>query len=164
LLVNNAGISTTTGVLADDALEQLHREFETNVVGPLALSRAFAPILAANGGGAIVNVLSVLSWVAMPPTAMYSAAKAASWSLTNSLRVELAQRGTDVVAVHVGFMDTDMAAGVEAPKTSPDDVVLATLSAVRSGDHEVLADDTSRFVRSQLSGELSALYPSLAAV
>ncbi|MET0910648.1 MAG: SDR family NAD(P)-dependent oxidoreductase, partial [Ilumatobacteraceae bacterium] len=115
----------------------------------------------ANGGGAIVNILSVLSWLAMPQTAMYSAAKAASWSLTNSLRVELAGRGTLVVGVHVGFMDTDMAAGIEAPKVTPESVVEATFVALRDGSPEVLADDTSRFVKAQLSGDLTDLYPSL---
>ena len=161
LLVNNAGISTGTGVLADDTMEGGRREFETNVWGPLAVSRAFAPILEANGGGAVVNVLSVLSWLAMPQTAMYSASKAAAWSLTNSLRVELAPRGTLVVGVHVGFMDTDMAAGVDAPKVSPESVVQATIEALSDGRPEVLADDTSRFVKAQLSGDLENLYPSL---
>ena len=161
LVINNAGISTGTGVLADDALAGGRLEFETNVFGPLAVSRAFAPVLAANGGGAIVNVLSVLSWLAMPPAAMYSASKAAAWSLTNSLRVELAPQGTLVVGVHVGFMETDMAAHVDAPKVSPESVAEATLEALREGRPEVLADDTSRFVKAQLSGDLADLYPSL---
>jgi NAD(P)-dependent dehydrogenase (short-subunit alcohol dehydrogenase family) len=160
LLVNNAGISTGTSLLAADALEGARREFDTNVFGPLAMSRAFAPILADNHGGAIVNILSVLSWLAMPQVAMYSAAKAAAWSLTNSLRVQLAGQGTLVVGVHVGYMDTDMAAGVEAPKVSPESVVEATLSALREGAPEVLADDASRFVKSQLAGDLENLYPT----
>lgn len=161
LVINNAGISTGTAVLADDAVASARLEIETNVLGPLVVSRAFAPVLAANGGGAIVNVLSVLSWLAMPPTAMYSAAKAAAWSLTNSLRLELAPQGTLVVGVHVGFMDTDMAAGVDAPKVSPESVAKATLDALREGRSEVLADDTSRFVKAHLSGDLAELYPSL---
>jgi NAD(P)-dependent dehydrogenase (short-subunit alcohol dehydrogenase family) len=161
LVINNAGISTGTAVLADDAVASARLEIETNVLGPLVVSRAFAPVLAGNGGGAIVNVLSVLSWLAMPPTAMYSAAKAAAWSLTNSLRLELAPQGTLVVGVHVGFMDTDMAAGVDAPKVSPESVVEATLDALREGRPEVLADDTSRFVKAHLSGDLADLYPSL---
>lgn len=161
ILINNAGISTGTGVLTDDAIERGRLEIDTNVFGSLAVSRAFAPILAANGGGAIVNILSVLSWLAMPPAAMYSAAKAAAWSLTNSLRVELAPQGMLVVGVHVGFMDTDMAAGVDAPKVTPESVVDATLDALRDGRPEVLADDTSRFVKAQLSGGLEDLYPTL---
>ena len=103
LLVNNAGIGTGTSVLADNALEAARREFETNVFGPLALSRAFAPALAANGGGAIVNVLSVLSWISMPPTAIYCASKAAGWSLTNSLRQELIGQNTQVLGAVRGL-------------------------------------------------------------
>ncbi len=159
LVVNNAGISTGTRALSPDAVEQGRREFETNVFGPLAVAGAFAPVIESNGGGAIVNVLSVLSWFAMPAAAMYSASKSAAWSLTNSLRVELAPRGISVVGVHVGFMATDMAAAVDAPKVSPELVVEATLDALREGRPEVLADDTSRLVRSLLSDELDALYP-----
>jgi NAD(P)-dependent dehydrogenase (short-subunit alcohol dehydrogenase family) len=163
LLVNNAGISTGTRALAPNALEAGRREMETNVFGTLAMSRAFAPILAANGGGALVNVLSVLSWLALPPTALYSASKAAEWSLTNSLRVELQRQGTLVVGVHCGFLDTDMAASVNAPKLAPEQVVELTLEAIRLGRHEVLADDTSRHVKAALSGDVTALYPTLAA-
>jgi NAD(P)-dependent dehydrogenase (short-subunit alcohol dehydrogenase family) len=162
LLINNAGISTGTGIFSDDAIDGLRRELETNLIGPLAMSRAFAPVLERNGGGAIVNILSVLSWISMPRASMYSAAKAAAWSLTNGLRVDLAPRGTQVVGVHVGFMDTDMAAGVDAPKVSPESVVEATLAALRDGSHEVLADDSSRFVKAALSGPVDALYPAVA--
>jgi NAD(P)-dependent dehydrogenase (short-subunit alcohol dehydrogenase family) len=162
LLVNNAGIGTGTSVLADDAMEMAQREFDTNVLGPLAMSRAFAPVLAGNGGGAIVNVLSVLSWFSVPPSALYCAAKAASWSLTNSLRLELLGQGTQVVAVHVGFMDTDMTAGLDVPKSSPDEVARQVLDGVAAGGFEVLADDSSRRVRAALSGELTQLYPALA--
>lgn len=163
LLINNAGIATGTSVLAEDALDGARREFETNVFGTLSMSRAFAPVLGTNGGGAIINVLSVLSWVSMPEGAMYCAAKAASWSLSNALRLELLAQHTQVIALHVGYMDTDMTAGVDAPKASPDDVAIQTLAAVETGAHEVLADDTSRYVRSALSSDLTALYPGLAA-
>lgn len=162
LLVNNAGITTGTAVLADDALEMARREFETNVLGPLAMSRALAPTLGSNGGGAIVNVLSVLSWYSMPGTAIYCASKAASWSLTNALRQELLGQRTHVLALHVGFMDTDMTAGIESPKASPDDVAAQALDGVKAGAHEVLADDVSRNVRAALSAELTVLYPALA--
>lgn len=163
LLVNNAGISTGTSVLAADALDGGRREFETNVFGTHAMSQAIAPALAANGGGAIVNVLSVLSWLGMPGGAWYCAAKAASWSLSNSLRVELLPQNIQVVALHVGYMDTDMTAGIEAPKASPADVVAQTLAGLEAGAFEVLADDSSRYVRSVLSSDLAALYPALAA-
>ena len=162
LLVNNAGITTGTSALAHDAIEMARREFDTNVLGPLAMSRAFAPVLATNGGGAIINVLSVLSWFAMPGTAIYCASKAANWSLTNSLRQELLDQHTQVLALHVGFMDTDMTAGVDGPKSSPHDVASKTVDGLESGAHEVLADDVSRHVRAGLSGELTALYPALA--
>jgi NAD(P)-dependent dehydrogenase (short-subunit alcohol dehydrogenase family) len=162
LLVNNAGITTGTAALAHDAIEMARLEFDTNVLGPLAMSRAFAPVLATNGGGAIINVLSVLSWFAMPGTAIYCASKAASWSLTNSLRQELLEQHTQVLALHVGFMDTDMTAGTDAPKSSPDDVAAQAINGLESGAHEVLADDISRHVRAGLSGELTALYPALA--
>ena len=162
LLINNAGIGTGTSVLAGDAMDKMQREFDTNVLGPLAMSRAFAPVLADNGGGAIVNVLSVLSWFAAPPSALYCAAKAASWSLTNSLRLELLAQRTQVVAVHVGFMDTDMTAGLNVPKSSPDDIARRVLDAVQAGESEVLADDVSRNVKAALSGDLTLLYPALA--
>jgi NAD(P)-dependent dehydrogenase (short-subunit alcohol dehydrogenase family) len=161
LLINNAGILTVASVLADDALEAGRREFETNVFGTLSMSRSFAPVLGANGGGAIINVLSVLSWLSVPAGAMYSASKAAAWSITNALRLDLLDQHTQVVALHVGYMDTDMTAGVDAPKASPDDVAVQALAGVASGAFEVLADDTSRYVRSALSGDLTALYPTL---
>ena len=162
LLVNNAGIPTGTAALAPDAMEKAHLELATNVLGPLAMCRAFAPVLRTNGGGAIINVLSVLSWVSSPGTALYCASKAASWSLTNSIRQELLAQHTQVLALHVGFMDTDMTARVDAPKSSPDDVAARAIAALESGAHEVLADDVSRRVRAGLSGELTDLYPALA--
>ena len=162
LLINNAGIGTGTAALADDALDAARREFETNVYGPLALSHAFAPALAANGGGAIVNVLSVLSWLSMPATAIYCASKAAGWSLTNSLRQELASQHTQVLGLYVGYMDTDMTAGITAPKSDPVAVAHQTLDGLDAGAHEVLADDISRHVRGALSGDLLGLYPQLA--
>jgi NAD(P)-dependent dehydrogenase (short-subunit alcohol dehydrogenase family) len=133
LLINNAGIGTGTSALANNAMAMAQREFDTNVFGPLAMSRAFARVLAANGGGAIVNVLSVLSWLSAPQSALYCAAKAASWSLTNSLRLELLAQRTQVVAVHVGFMDTDMTAGLNVPKSSPDDIAALVLAGVDAG-------------------------------
>lgn len=161
LLINNAGIGTGTLALAENAQEMAQREFDTNVLGPLAMSSAFAPILGANGGGALVNVLSVLAWFSSPSTALYSAAKAASWSLTNSIRQELHAQGTQVVALHVGYMDTDMTAGINAPKSSPDDVAAQVMDGLEAGHFEVLADDISRNVRAALSGDLTVLYPML---
>jgi NAD(P)-dependent dehydrogenase (short-subunit alcohol dehydrogenase family) len=151
LLINNAGIYRHTAFLAADSADVARAELETNFFGPLMMSKAFAPILKANGGGAIVNVLSVLSWLNIPTAATYSASKSAAWSLTNGLRNELSAQGTQVVGVHVGFMDTDMASGVDVPKAAPLDVARQTLSALEAGQVEVLADDLSRGVKQGLS-------------
>lgn len=157
LLVNNAGISRHSGLLADDSITAARAELETNAFGPFELSRAFAPILAANGGGAIINVLSVLSWVTIPAVATYSISKAAAWALTNGLRAELASQHTHVVALHVGYMETDMAKGVPGPKVAPEVVAGLALDGVESGAREVLADAISQQVKSGLSA-ISAPY------
>jgi len=160
LLVNNAGVDTRTPTLGDEA--GLRKELEVNYLGPVAVSRAFAPVLAANGGGALVNVLSSLAWLTLPGSGGYSSAKAALWAATNSLRQNLQDQGTLVTAVFLGYMDTDMAADVDAPKVAPEDVAAATLDGIEAGDYEVLADETARRVRAALSGPLTDLYPALA--
>jgi NAD(P)-dependent dehydrogenase (short-subunit alcohol dehydrogenase family) len=153
LLVNNAGIARGSSFLAAGSADAARAELETNFFGPLALSQAFAPVLKRNGGGAIVNVLSVLSWLNLTGAATYSASKSAAWSLTNGLRNELRAQRTQVVGVHVGFMDTDMTKGLDAPKASPKDVVAQVLAAVEASHEEVLADDLSRQVRQGLAAE-----------
>lgn len=153
LLINNAGITMRSGFLAPGAVEAARAEMETNYFGPLLLSRAFAPVLARNGGGAIVNVLSVLSWVALPTSGTYGASKSAAWSMTNWLRTGLREQGTQVVSVHVGLIDTDMAKAVPLPKVQAADVVRQTLAAVEEGRSEVLADDVTRHVKAGLSAE-----------
>lgn len=161
LLVNNAGIATGTHPLGEDAIEGARQEMEVNFFGPLAMSRAFAPVLAANGGGGLVNVLSALSWVAFPQYGNYSAAKAAQWSMTNSLRTLLRGQGTLVSGLHLGYADTDMTAGVDAPKISPADVAAALVAGLRAGDVEILADDTSRGTKAALSDDHNLIYPSV---
>ena len=153
LLINNAGIIRGTGFLTPDGLDATRAEFETNFFGPLLTARAFAPVLAKNGGGAIVNVLSVLSWVSLSTSSSYSASKAAAWSLSNGLRNELRGQGTEVLSLHVGFMDTDMVRNVAAPKAQPDDVVKQVLAALEDGKSEILADDVSRRIKQNLSAE-----------
>ena len=138
------------------------QEMEVNYFGVLNMVRAFAPVLGANGGGAIVNVLSVLSWLALPSSATYSVSKSAAWSMSNALREALRGQGTQVLSLHVGFMDTDMTAGLNVPKSSPDDIARRVLDAVEAGESEVLADDVSRNVKAALSGDLTLLYPALA--
>lgn len=151
LLINNAGIALWKGFLSPNSVEAARSELETNYFGPLLLSRAFAPVLAKNGGGAIVNLLSILSWVAVPSAGTYSASKAAAWALTNWLRNGLHEQGTQVVGVHVGPVDTDMASELTLPKVKPVDVVGQVLSALEAGHDEVLADDMTRQVKARLS-------------
>jgi len=153
LLVNNAGIVRGGGLLDDEAPERARQELDTNLFGTLAMCRAFAPILAANGGGAIVNVLSVLSWISIPGGATYSISKAATWSMTNGVRLAVKGQGTQVVGLHVAFMDTDMTAGVDAPKAQPHDVVAQAIAALEAGQDEVLADTFTREVKRGLSLE-----------
>ena len=150
IVINNAGILRGAPILGNAEVDS-RAEMETNFFGTLAVSRAFAPHLARNGGGALVNVLSVLSWVNLPGTALYSASKAAAWSLTNALRQELRAQGTQVVALHVGYMDTDMTKNVQSPKSNPIDVARLVLEAIENGRDEVLADVLSRQVKSGLS-------------
>jgi NAD(P)-dependent dehydrogenase (short-subunit alcohol dehydrogenase family) len=154
LLINNAGISLWTGFLAPGAVEAARAEIETNYFGPLAVSRAFAPILAKNSGGAIVNLLSILSWVASPNAGTYSASKAAAWALTNWLRTALREQGTRVLGVHAGPIDTDMARELTLAKVKPIDVVRQALAAIEAGQEELLADDMTRQVKAGLSDEV----------
>ncbi|WP_432730803.1 SDR family oxidoreductase [Variovorax sp. W6] len=153
VLVNNAGISRGSSFLGSpDAVAAARAEFETNFFGPWALTQAFAPVLAANGGGGVINVLSALAWTTFPSVATYSATKSAAWSLSNGLRNELAGQGTTVTSLHVGYMDTDMAAHVQgAPKASPDDVARQALAGLEAGQPEVLADEPSRQLKQGLS-------------
>jgi NAD(P)-dependent dehydrogenase (short-subunit alcohol dehydrogenase family) len=162
LLVNNAGIARPGGFLAQDAVEAAREQFEVNFFGALRMARAFAPILAKNGGGAIINVLSVSSWVNGPMLATYGASKAAAWALTNGLRIELAEQGTQVVGLHAGFIDTDLTRDIDAPKSSPEDVVRATLAALERGESQALVDDISRLVRRGLSDDPPVYFLSAA--
>jgi NAD(P)-dependent dehydrogenase (short-subunit alcohol dehydrogenase family) len=164
LLVNNAGIARPGGYLADGAVEAAREQFEVNFVGPLRMARAFAPVLAKNGGGAILNVLSVASWMNGPGLATYGASKSAAWALTNGLRIELAQQGTQVVGLHAGFIDTDLARNIDAPKSSPEEIVRTTLDALERGDGQVLADEITRQVHRGLSADPPAYFKSTAAL
>ena len=156
LLVNNSGISRGSSFLGTDAMAAARAEFETNFFGPWAVAQAFAPVLQANGGGAVLNVLSVLSWLTIPGVATYSASKAAAWSLSNGLRNELRAQGTQVTSLHVAYMDTDMTRGLDAPKAAPLDVARLALQGVEAGLAEVLADDTTRHVKQSLSSATPA--------
>jgi len=161
LLINNAGSSTRANLL-DGELADIRLEMDTHYFGTLLVTRAFAPILARNGGGAILNVLSVLSWFATPQTGAYAAAKSAEWSLTNALRQQLAPAGTLVTSLHVGYMDTDMAAHVDGPKSDPAAVANLSLDGIEAGEFEVVADELSHTVKASLAGPLTGTYRSLA--
>ena len=160
ILINNAGAAVSASFL-DSPVEDVRREFETNFYGPLLTARAFAPIIERNGGGHLLNVHSALSWVALAGS--YSASKAALWSQTNSLRLDLLPRGIQVTGLHVGYVDTDLVAEVDAPKTAPAEVARQALDGIEANAFEVLVDDVSRGVKAGLSGDLAALYPQLAA-
>lgn len=161
ILVNNAG-SSTRAALLDGDLADIRLEMDTHFFGTLAVSRAFAPQLAEHEESAILNILSVLSWVSIPRSGAYSAAKSAAWSLTNGLRQELAPQGTRVAALHVGYMDTDMTRGIDAAKSDPAEIARIAIGGIETGKTEIIADDVSRTVLANLSGGVAALYPQLA--
>jgi len=160
IVVNNAGVLLHTPVLTAP-LDHLRAELETNLFGTLRVARAFAPALARHERSALVDVLSVLSWISFGSG--YEVSKSAAWSATNGLRLALRDQGTTVTGVHVGYMDTDMTAGVDAPKSDPRDIARLTVDAIAAGELEVVADDISRQVRAGLSGGVAALYPEPAA-
>lgn len=152
LLVNNAGIGGTGPVLHPASIDRLRQQFETNAVGPLRMVQAFAPTLARQSGGAVINVISALSWATLPGiTGSYSASKAAVWALSNAMRQELKAQGTEVLSLHVAFMDTEMARGVPGPKSSPDEVARLAIAALEDGQSELLADDVTRSVHAGLT-------------
>lgn len=161
VLINNAGANAPTPGILSHTDDEIRANVETNFFGPLFLARAYAPLLAARTGGtAIIDIHSALSWFAV--AGIYSATKAALWSATNSLRLELHPAGVQVVGVHVGYVDTAMTAGVTDAKTDPAALVAAVFDATEAGQFEVLADDTSRQLKAGLSAPLEAVYPQLA--
>jgi NAD(P)-dependent dehydrogenase (short-subunit alcohol dehydrogenase family) len=162
LLVNNAGISTSTPLITG-ALNDIRREMNTHFWGTLDVTRAFAPVLAANGGGAVVNILSALSWFSYPGNGAYAAAKSAEWGMTNAVRQELSGQGTLVQGVHLGAAATDIMAGYEGPMIHPRDVARAALDGIEKGSIEVVVDDWSAMVKASLAGDPAAFYEQLAA-
>ena len=165
LLINNAGLMTLSPLIGAPSMAGARAEIETNYLGTLAMCRAFAPILAANGGGAIVNMLSVVSFFTNPANGSYGASKAAAWSLTNGVRIELAHQGTQVVGVHAGFIDTEMARELagDAAKISPVDVARQVFDAIEAGAVEVLADARTRRIKSLLPDDHEKIYPAVQA-
>jgi NAD(P)-dependent dehydrogenase (short-subunit alcohol dehydrogenase family) len=161
LVLNNAGILTPDYPL-QATLEEARRQIETNYLSLISMTSAFAPVLARNGGGAFVNMLSVVSFVGAPWMSTYSASKAAAWNYTNSARSQLAGQGTDVLGVHVGYVDTDMTVGIDAEKIDPATVARTVLDALEAGQSEVLVDDFTRNVKAGLTDDQNLIYPQVA--
>lgn len=161
ILVNNAGIGTGAALLSGD-LADIRREFDTNFFGTLEVSRAFAAALGRHEESYLLNILSVVSWFSSPVIAGYSASKAAEWSLTNGLRQELADQGTRVGGLHVGYMDTDLIASFDVDKLDPAEIATIAVDAIASRASEILADELSHTVQAGLAGGVAALYPDVA--
>jgi NAD(P)-dependent dehydrogenase (short-subunit alcohol dehydrogenase family) len=161
LLINNAGVATSQNLVTGD-IDKIRLEMETHYFGTLAMVRAFAPVLARNSGGSVLNVMSVLSWLSYDGATAYSTAKAAEWSLTNGIRLELAGQGTTVTGLHLSATDTDMMAGFDGEKNDPADVVRTALDGLEAGALEILADESTVQVKAALSADPSALYPQAA--
>ena len=159
LVINNAGVAEPGAFLAPDSEAQARRQFEVNFYGMLRMSRAFAPVLGANGGGGFLNVLSIVSWINGGQLAAYAASKSAAWSLTNALRHELASQHTQVTALHMAFVDTDLARGLDGPKTSPETIVARALDGLEAGLEEVLADERTRMVKQALTAPVPSYLP-----
>ncbi|MFI5506278.1 SDR family oxidoreductase [Mycobacterium sp. NPDC051804] len=156
VLVNNAGISTRATLL-DGPIDDIRAEMETHYFGTLNVSRAFVPVIERNGGGAVLNVLSVLAWAHPPTSGAYSAAKAAAWALTDAMRTELASKGIHVAALHVGYMDTDMVSYIPAEqKIDPAQVAQQAIEGLLNGEPEIIADELSRKVKAGLSSANTA--------
>jgi NAD(P)-dependent dehydrogenase (short-subunit alcohol dehydrogenase family) len=160
VLINNAGATPPVAGLLDLSEDDLRANFETNFFGPVLLARAFAPALGAADSAVLIDVHSIASWYAFGGA--YSASKAALWSATNSLRLELAPRGVHVVGVHMGYVDTPMAADADGPKLRPEDLVAQVYETVAAGGFEVIGDDLTAGVKAALGGPLENLYPALA--
>lgn len=159
LVINNAGIAQPGGFLASDSDAVARRIFETNFFGMLNVSKAFAPVLKANGGGAFLNVLSVASWVNGGELAAYSASKSAAWSLTNALRHELASQKTQVLGLHMAYVDTDLTRGFQVQKSSAEDIVQRALDGLEAGADEVLADALTQQVHQGLTATRPVYLP-----
>jgi NAD(P)-dependent dehydrogenase (short-subunit alcohol dehydrogenase family) len=142
LLINNAGVLDFGSVL-DAPQQAFERNFSTNFYGVLSMSRAFAPVIERNGGGPIVNILTLVALASMPGLGVYNASKAAAWSLTQSLRAALSGRNVAVYGVFPGAVDTDMLAGVEMPKTSADDVAKAVVAGISKSVEDIFPDPMS---------------------
>ncbi|MES2339804.1 MAG: SDR family oxidoreductase [Pseudomonadota bacterium] len=162
IVVNNAGAFLNQRLIGADSIAAAREEMEVNYFGLLGMCRAFAPVLKANGGGAIVNVLSSGGVVAVPAMGGYSPSKFAARAATTSIRAELAKQGTSVSALIVGSVDTRMAAHVGGAKESPADIAKVGLSAIRRGADEIDTDRMAMEVRAAKSRDPKAQERALA--
>ncbi|CAB3630959.1 short-chain dehydrogenase [Achromobacter marplatensis] len=153
LVINNAGIAAIGGFMAEGSIESAQRHLDTNLFGSLRVAQAFAPVLAANGGGALLNVLSIASWINGPLLGVYAMSKSAAWAMTNGLRNDLRAQKTQVLGLHMGFVDTDLTKGIDGPKSTPESIVSQAFDGLEAGAEEVLADDRTRQVKQGLSAE-----------
>jgi NAD(P)-dependent dehydrogenase (short-subunit alcohol dehydrogenase family) len=160
ILINNAGAMFSTTVLADNADDVLRREMEVNVFGTLAMARAFAPVLAGNGGGGVlVNMLSVVSWYVYPFNSTYCATKHAALAITDGLRIELKAKGTRVIGIFAGLIDTEMGEALSSgPKTSPRQVADRAMQGIRDGRDYVLADERAEALWRATREDLARLH------
>lgn len=159
IVINNAGLATPRNFLAADSVAETRRQLETNFFGPLFVSRAFAPVLARNGGGAIVNVLSIVSFINSPLLGIYSTTKSAAWGLTNALRNDLRAQHTQVLAMHMGYVDTDLTKGFDVEKMTPDFAVERAYASLEAGQDEVLVDERTQMVHDNLSASVYLMPP-----
>ena len=158
LLINNAGYSAFEGAIAAPDMDAARREMDVNYFGTLAMTRAFSPFLAASGGGAVLNMLSMLSLVSLPRAATYSASKAACLSLTRSIRAEFAAQGAQVIGVIAVQTETAMGAKMPEPRMRPQEVVSDALDAVEAGaNDEIVAGAQSRNVYQQFTADPKAV-------
>ena len=162
LLINNAVEARQSPLIGADSLESARAQMETNYFGTLAMCRAFAPVLARNGGGALINMCSIVSFFNVPSMGSLCATKAALWSMTHGVRIELRSQGTQVVSVHVGFIDTRLSADFNVPKHAPADVATIVINAVEAGSEEVLVDERTRNAKENLPRDHELIYPEIA--
>lgn len=158
IVINNAGI-VRRGPLVTAELANVRLLFETNFFGALEVGRVFAPVLASNGGGVLLDVLSTLAW--SHTGGAYSAAKAALWAATDSLRLELAPYGTLVTGLVLGWTRTPMTEEFDAPMNDPADIVRAALDGIEAGETEILADQESVELKLALAQPVEKMYPQL---
>lgn len=162
LLINNAVEARQSPLIGAGSLEPARAQMETNYFGTLAMCQAFAPVLARNGGGALVNICSIVSFFNVPGMGSFCATKAALWSMTHGIRIELRSQGTQVVSVHVGFIDTRLSADFDVPKHAPAEIAAMLIEAVEAGSEEVLADERTRNAKANLPRDLELIYPEIA--